>query len=328
MNRNFTNISEYLKVSELRKNRRIIVFLICVMIATAMWFLNALSKVYTTTISFPVKFINPPENRFLADKSTARIDLEVEGQGFTLLRFKMMSYAPLSLDVSEITKNLKAVDGNYTISTRNLITTFEGKLNGELSVTNVTPEVMDIVLDRLETKTVPVVLDIKVDFETQFNLKTPIRTVPDKVKITGPTTVLEKIREVNTKVNISTKLNSDIKQEIDLIHPEKTTISPEKVTLIIQVEKYTEKELKIPIEVLHKPEKASIKLFPSELKVLFTVGLSRFESIKASDFGAYVDYNSIVNNVNILNVTLYKKPEFIQGLRFVPEKVEFLVEKN
>lgn len=328
MNKNFTNISEYLKVSQLRKNRRIIVFLICLLIATALWFLNALSKVYTTTISYPVKFTNPPENRFLADKSTTKLDLEIEGQGFTLLRFKLLSYAPLTLDIKELTKNIKSNSGSYTITTRNLITTLEEKLNDEVSVTNVSPDVLDIVLDSLATKTVPVLLDIKVDFETQFNLKSQIKTIPNKVKITGPATVLDKISEVKTKVNISAKLNSDVKQEIDLIHPEKTTISPEKVNLIIEVEKYTEKELKIPIEILHKPEKARIKLFPSELKLVFTVGLSRFENTKASDFGAYVDYNSIENNINILNVTLYKKPEFIQGIRIVPEKVEFLVETN
>ena len=124
------------------------------------------------------------------------------------------------------------------------------------------------------------------------------------------------------------KLNSSIKQEIELIHPEKTTISPEKVSLIIDVEKYTEKELRVPIEILNKPENAHIKLFPSELKVVFTVGLSRFEKIKISDFGASVDYNSIVKDVNNLSVNLYKKPTFIQDLRFVPEKVEFLIERN
>jgi len=62
--------------------------------------------------------------------------------------------------------------------------------------------------------------------------------------------------------------------------------------------------------------------------VLFTVGLSRFENIKSSDFGASVDFNSIVKDANNLNITLYKKPEFIQGVRFNPEKVEFLIETN
>ena len=328
MNKNFSDISNYLKVVNPRNNKRIVVFLVCLIIATTLWFLNALSKDYSTTISYPVKFFNPPENRFLADKTPAKLELEVDGQGFTLLRFKLLSFAPIKLDIEDITKNMAANTGTYNVTSRNLVANIEDQLNNELSITNIKPEVLVIVLDSLITKTVPVELEINVDFEPQFNLKNPISTNPENVNITGPAILLEKISVIKTKVNIINKLNSTINQEIELIHPDKTSISPDKVTLQIEVEKYTEKELKIPIEILNKPKNKRIKLFPSELKVVFTVGLSRFEKINASDFGASVDYNTIVNDVNNLAINLYNQPEFIQGVRIIPEKVEFLIETN
>jgi len=328
MNKNFTDISDYVKVVKLRNNRRIVVFLVCLAIATALWFLNALGKDYSATVSYPVKFVNPPENQFLANNTPVKLDLKIDGQGFTILRFKMLSFSPITIDIASITKNLESNSGTYKILSKNLMREVSEQLSNEIKITEITPEILEIVLDSLTTKKVPVELDINVDFVPQINLKAPITTIPDKVEITGPTIALEKISAVKTKVNIQNKLDASIRQEIDLIHPEKTTITPEKVTLIIEVEKYTEKELKIPIEIINKPDKTRIKLFPSEVKVLFTVGLSRFEKIKASDFGASVDYNSIVTDVNNLNITLYKKPEFIQGIRYNPEKVEFLIERN
>jgi len=328
MNKNFTDISGYLKISKLRYDRRIIVFLICLVIATALWFLNALGKNYSATITYPVKYINAPKNQFLADITPVKINIEADGQGFTLLRHKLLSFSPITLDVMEITKNLESKSGTYSVLSKNLVGNIAEQLNNDIKITSITPEILEIVLDSLISKTVPVELDINVDFVPQFNLKSAIATNPEKVNITGPTFVLDKISAVKTKVNIINKLEASIRQEIDLIHPGKTTISPGKVTLIIEVEKYTEKELKIPIEIKNKPDKVRIKLFPSEAKVLFTVGLSRFENIKPSDFGASVDYNSIVNDVNNLNITLYKIPEFIQGVRFSPEVVEFLIERN
>ena len=328
MNKNFTDISDYVKVVKLRNNRRIVVFLICLAIATALWFLNALGKDYTTTVSYPVKFTNPPENQFLANNTPVKLDLKIDGQGFTLLRYKLLSFSPIVLDIEQVTKNLESNSGTYKVLSKNLIREVSDQLSSEVRITEISPELLEIVLDSLITKTVPVELDINVDFVPQVNLKSQITTKPDKVKITGPAISLEKISAVKTKVNILNKLDASIQQEIDLIHPERTTISPEKVTLIIEVEKYTEKELKIPIEILNKPDKVRIKLFPSEVKVLFTVGLSRFEKIKPSDFEASVDYNSIVTDMNYLNITLNKKPEFIQGIRFNPEKVEFLIERN
>jgi len=328
MNKNLTDISDYVKVVKLRNNRRIVVFLICLAIATSLWFLNALGKNYSATITYPVKYINAPKNQFLADITPVKIDIEADGQGFTLLRHKLLSFSPITLDIEEITKNLNSKSGTYSVLSKNLIGNIAEQFNNDIKITAVTPEILEIVLDSLISKTVPVELDINVDFVPQFNLKSAIATNPEKVKITGPTFVLDKISAVKTKVNIINKIEASIRQEIDLIHPGKTTISPEKVTLIIEVEKYTEKELKIPIEIKNKPDKVRIKLFPSEVKVLFTVGLSRFESIKPSDFRASVDYNSIVTDVNNLNITLYKKPEFIQGIRFSPEVVEFLIERN
>ena len=328
MNTNISRVSAYFNVGRIRNNNRIVVFLVCLSIATTLWFLNALSKNYSAEISYPVKFINSPENRFMAEKTPTKLDLEIEGQGFTLLRLRMLPLTPVKIDVENITRNLDSNSGTYKITSSNLTPQISAQINNEIKITKIYPEVLSIVLDSLATKTIPVELEVNINFEPQYNLKSPVSTIPQEVKITGPAILLRKISVVKTKVNIMNKLSSSIKQEIELIHPEKTTISPEKVNLMIEVEKYTEKELKIPIEILHKPENAQIKLFPSEIKVVFTVGLSRFENIKISDFGATVDYNSIVKDVNNLTVNLYKKPTFIQDLRFVPERVEFLIERN
>lgn len=328
MNNSISNLLDFFKLGKIRNNNRIVVFLVCLSFATTFWFFNALSKNYTTTVSYPVKFTNPPANRFLAEKTPEKLELEINGQGFALLRDKLFSFAPIKLDIEDITKDMDPNSGVYNVTSRNLISGITDQLNDEIKVSNIYPETLTIVLDSLITKTVPVELDVNIDFEPQFNLKSPVSTTPYEVKITGPAILLNKISVVKTKVNIANKLNSSVSQEIELLHPDKTTISPEKVSLFIDVEEYTEKEIRIPIEILHKPEKARIKLFPSELKVVFNVGLSRFENIKPSDFGASIDCDSIVKDANNLTINLYKKPEFIQSVRFVPEKVEFLIETN
>lgn len=328
MKKKFSDFSKYLNVVDLRNNKRIVVFLICLLFATTLWFLNALSKDYSATISYPVKFENPPKNRFLAGEITDKLELNVDGQGFTLLRHKLLSYTSLKFDIEEITRNMVSNTNIYRVTSRNLISRIEDQLRNELSVTQVSPEILLIILDSLSTKTIPVQLDINVDYEPQYYLKSPISTSPDSVDITGPTIILDNFFTLRTKVNITNKLNASINQEIELIHPDKTTISPSKVLLGIDVEKFTEKELKIPVEILNKPENANIKLFPSELKVVFTVGLSRFESISESDFGASVDYNSIDKDASNLEINLYKVPDFIQGTRMIPERVEFLIETN
>ncbi len=86
MNKNLSQIKGYFKIEKLRNDKQVIVFLVCLFIATTLWFLNALSKDYTTIVSYPVKYINPPKNQFLANKPPSKFDLKVEAHGFTLLR--------------------------------------------------------------------------------------------------------------------------------------------------------------------------------------------------------------------------------------------------
>jgi len=316
------------EIRKLRNNKRVVVFLICLFISTVLWFLNALGKNYNTIISYPVRFVNPPENRFLGGTPLSELQLSVEGKGFILLQHKLLTFSPVEIDISEMIKNNVPVSGVYSIQAQNLRNSISDEISSDLDLLVIRPETIEIILDSLTTKTVPVEIDLDVEFAAQMHLKNKIVTNPNSIEISGPAIILEQISSVKTKVNIVNQLQNSIDQEIDLIYPEKTTIVPEKVMIHIEVEKYTEKELNVPVEILNKPPGVDLKLFPSEIKLLCNVGLSRFDQIKSSDFGIAVDYKSITADVNSLLITIYKQPEFIQHIRLNPERVEFLIETN
>ena len=329
MNKNLSQIKGYFKIEKLRNDKQAIVFLVCLLIASTLWLLNALSKDYTSIVSYPVKFINPPKNQFLANNPPTELDLKVEAHGFTLLRHKLsLSFSPIVLNLTNITRNLEPESGIYRVYSSSLIRRISDQVSNEISISEIQPESFEIVLDSLKTKMVPVKIDIVTEFKPEFNFKSPISAIPNKVKITGPSAGLDTINSIRTKVKTFTKIDADIIKEVDLLEPAGITVTPKKVELKIEVEKFTEKELNIPIRVLNQPENVNVKLFPSELKVLFTVGLSEFEHITSADFLASVDYNSIETGSEYLNVTIDKKPPLNQLIRFSPEKVEFLVETN
>ena len=95
-----SEITGYFKIERLKNDKQIVVFLVCLLIATALWFLNALSKDYSTTISYPVKFVNPPSNQFVSNKLPQKFELQVEAHGFTLLRHKLsLSFSPIVINL-------------------------------------------------------------------------------------------------------------------------------------------------------------------------------------------------------------------------------------
>ena len=52
------NLQQIQQFKEKYLNRNIVSYLICVVIASILWFLNTLSKDYLTEITYPVKYTN------------------------------------------------------------------------------------------------------------------------------------------------------------------------------------------------------------------------------------------------------------------------------
>jgi hypothetical protein len=329
MKKNLSEISDYFQVEKLRNDKRIVVFTICLLIATVLWFLNALSKDYSTEIAYPVKFINPPRNQFVSGEIPSKLELKVEAHGFILLRHKLsLSFSPLVLNISDITKDLTSVSGTYTIQTSMLINRISNQMSKEITIEGIQPDYILIKLDSMATKSVLVSPSVQLDFKPQFKLKDKIGVNPEKVTIKGPAALLDTLNVLYTELRVFEKLEADIERVVSIEHPANTEITPGKITLKIPVEKSTEKELKIPVLIKNKPDGLTIKFFPSEIKVTFLVGLSEFGKITSSQFTAVIDYNDINSETTNIKVNIENKPANIELIRISPETVEFLIETD
>ena len=329
MKKNLKKISGFFKVEKLRNDKRVIVFAVCFLIATILWFLNALSKDYSTTISYPVKYVSAPANQFLANEPPSKLDLKIDAHGFTLLRYKLsLSFSPIILNLTTITNNLNMEPAGFMVNTSNLVRRISDQISSEISIVSIEPAYLRIILDSLLTKSVPVKPSYELEFKPQFDLKAQVSISPKQVKITGPAMVLDTIFFLRTKEETFDKLDSEITKSMEILYPENTNITPKKVTIQIPVEKFTEKKLNVPIQIQNMPENVNVKLFPSEIKLTFLVGLSEFEDITSANFQVYVDYETINSSNENLNIFIDKKPAFVEIQRFTPESVEYLIEIN
>ena len=329
MNKNISKLPTYFKLEKIRNDKRVVVYLVCVLIATILWFLNALSKDYSTLVSYPVKYMSPPSHQFLANQPPSKLELKVEAHGFTLLRYKLsLSFSPIVLNLNNITKDIQPQNGTYEIQSSGLLRRIRNQISNEITILEIHPDVILIKLDSLRSKTVPVKADVEIAFQPQFNLKDPISLTPNKINITGPSSILDTILSLSTEKVTYKAVEQNVEKNVRILHPLKTDINPEKILLKIDVEKYTEKEIKIPVLVRNKPDNVNIKLFPSEVKVTCLVGLSEFENLTANDFKAVVDFDNTNGDTKNLNVKIEQRSSFIQLVRFTPESVEYLIETN
>ncbi|MFC2132249.1 hypothetical protein ACFLRG_00470, partial [Bacteroidota bacterium] len=147
--------------------------------------------------------------------------------------------------------------------------------------------------------------------------------------ITGPDVNIDTINFVSTEYYEIKKLRKAFNRNLSIVKPhDKVILSHDKVNVNIAVEKFTERELNIPIEAENLPDSLSLRTFPGNLKLKFHVVLSEYEKYEATHFRAVVDYNSIEQNLNNkLRVKIVKSPDNIYLVSYSPTNVEYIIEK-
>ena len=90
----------------------------------------------------------------------------------------------------------------------------------------------------------------------------------------------------------------------------------------MEVEKYTEMDIEVPIQV---PDNMRVRFFPETMSVKCLVAMKDYASIVADDFVAAVDKQQLKALQPLLDVHLVTWPQSVQVLNTQPDKVEYLI---
>lgn len=331
-NLDFQKLKGYFNKEKITSNKKLLVYLFFVGLSTIFWFLNALSKEYTTSINYPVYYINFPENKVLTNDLPKKLSLRVNAYGFDLLRYKL-STAFLSnpFDVNKYTNN--RIEGsslnNYTLLTSNIKERIEKELSTGIRLEAISPDTIRFQFSPILEKKVPVVLDLKLNYEQQFMKGGAILPEFDSILVKGPQSLIDSIHIAKTELLELLGLKKDTKKEVDFEKIEGVSFSPKKLTVNIPVERFTEANKNVSIKVDNLPDSVLLRLFPGDVKLSYFVGMNKYENITEDHFDVRVDYlEAIQGDGNKLKVELKRSPDFVSNVRYYPQTVTFLIEKR
>lgn len=311
-------------------NKDLLVFLLFVVLATALWFLNALRKEYTTTVSYPIRYSQFPDDFILLGKPMNSLELKIKSHGYTVLPYHMGKILdPEELNVSSF-KRIKSGDtyGAF-LSTRDLLKSFSDKLINGVELLQIYPDTLFVYFEKKERKKVPVRFNSKLSFEPQFYQFGEISIQPDSIEVSGPESVIDSLDFVYTELKTFEGLNDSLVRNVSVEGLENVEMKPSRVVVSIPVEPFTQKNITISINDMNVPDSLKLKTFPSEVSVSFTVAVSQFNKISSDDFATIVDYDtkSTSSLPDRLKVKLLNVPDGIKDVNYTPLFVECLFEK-
>ncbi len=328
----FKHIPGLISREKLMPNKRLGVFFIFIGIATLIWFLWTLEKEYTTIISNPVGFVDLPNDLVLINDLPEKIQMEVTGRGFAILRHNW------DIKKNRLKVNFKVIypgkidalnNNNITISLQPVKNRLTNQLNN-IHVNSIIPDTISFKFSTMIKKKVPVKADLDLQIEKQYMVKGGIIITPDSVEISGPSAILDTIPQIMTAQLKLKKVDGNIQRNLSLLQiHDKVSFTNKRVLVEIPVEQYTEKSMEVPVFAFNVPDSMLMKVFPASVKLTFRVIVSEFENIQAENFNLGVYYDQISGkSPSKLTIQLLDYPDFIENIKINPETVAYILENK
>jgi YbbR domain-containing protein len=311
-----------------KPGKRFYVFLVCLLIATFFWVLNALTKEYSLTISVPVEYAGVPDEKVIVNTPPKAVSFRVRGEGFNLLGVsKKNEFEPVTVDLRNYATfgddevERKVVDAG---SIRNLV---NDELGDYLDIDQLSADSIQILIEERMAKKVPVELDLNVTVNEQYTFQSDPFSSPDSVVAKGPKSEVMELSNVFTKRLELEDLETSVNEDLPIVGPSgKIKFDPANVKVTVPVEQLTQGSTKVKIETINLPDSLTLSTYPRVVKVNFKTGLSHFDSIDEKQFKAQVDYSSVLKNQPPkLYVNVTSKNDHVKVISYSPENVEYII---
>jgi hypothetical protein len=322
--RNFRNLFQEKKV---RFDKRILIFFFFLLLSAFIWLLNTLDKEYIAELNFPVSYYNFPENRIEVKDLPEYFTLRVEASGYLLLKHKIgKSLYPLQIDISNYLPEVLLKDTvGFTIKSSNFREEIENQLSQQIKVINIKPESVSFLFSRKVSKIIPIKPHIGYTLGQQYIVKGKLNMLPASVVVSGPVNVLDTLTFIPTQYRELGTISGLTNEKLKLQPIKNLSFSVNNVLLHVEVEKYTESSIKVPVSAINLPDSIILQLIPDIIMVDYCTGLSNFNNIKPAQFNVVVDYNELKkSNTSKFSILVKNSPSQAFNIKLFPRTVDFV----
>ncbi len=299
-------------------------FLFFLVFTSVLWLFIQFSKNYTQEVVVDIQYTNLPDNRVLNDNSDQTLKLTLNGNGFRLINH-IWSNPKIQFDIANA---IETTNRDYYFYTKEANQTLKNKLKFKGRILSIQKDTLHVKLDINLEKKVPVRISKEIEYAPGYGSDKGVVLSPDSIMISGPESIVDTILFIVTENLELNGLNNDFRTvlpiKIDNLPP-KIEAVPKEIEASITVSKFTEGSQEVPITLVNVPEDRVIKIFPKEVKVVYRVGLDKYNEINIRDFKVIADYKKVSEDSPFLILELVDMPESIHDVRLQDKQVQFVI---
>jgi hypothetical protein len=302
-----------------------LVFFICILLAASFWFFIKLADIYPVSYTLKVKYHHVPSGRLITSLEDSTVTIHFKSNGYNLLDL-MLHHQLDTLHVDLVQCDIrKESNKEFSVTTASLRESTAQLLGVNDRDLEFSKPALKFFMEKLHRKRMALKAQLDLHFKSQYQLYS-YKIVPSTVTVYGPRQILDTLKTLFTARVHLEELAGDrkVKALVKNPYPQKLSFHPSSVVVQLEVEKYTEQEVKIPVDV--SGIKPPIRTFPNTVTVRFNIFVRDYEKVHPSQFKVVPHIRNInLRKVKTLPLDLVAQPKIIRNPRIVPATVEFII---
>jgi hypothetical protein len=289
------------------------VFLVCLVGATGLWFINALTKDRSEVISYPIEFIYDREQYVELKPLPSTIRIGVKGSGWQILRkIFRVRVKPVQYVLDNQTQPLK----RYLLAAQ--LRRDVASMLKEVRLEEILNDTIPIVMDKKASRVIEIALDsTNIPLAKGYRVRQNIQIEPKKITFTGPEKMIQALPspfylavqglviaddfEKMLRIVIPADTHSLIKKNFDevLVKFAVETFSQQKHTTIVQLKNFPPQS------------KFFLKNEHRLLEINYSFAKENTSKIRLQDFKVVADFATFSPQDSSVALTLAGKPEWV-----------------
>lgn len=300
--------------------RDILTFLLFVALAAMIWYGHAMQSVRNTHVPVLIQYTGKPGTIGLEGKGLPdTVLIEVRDAG---ARLNAYHREPLHLTI-DLHAYIHGEKGTIHIPSDALRRSISDLLQGTSSLIETSPSEIICPYFTEQEKSIPIAFAGEILPAAEYQMVEQPLIRPLKTKLYGKEEQLVSIDTLFTEPVVLQDLCDTTQVRIALAVPQGMRAETDSIRMRIVTERFTEKKMIVPLQVVGAPEGYTIRLFPSEVEVNVRVGMSHFAQVQASDIRAVCTY--LPERKDKLDVEIRYSNPYITAAWAFPGVVEFLL---
>jgi hypothetical protein len=306
------------------KNSKLKAFFFFLLLTTLFWVLTKFSNNFIAPIVAKINYTNIPNTTLLTENNLKELSFDISANGFEFIFYKLRK-PTIEINVDSYYKENQK---NVILSKEELTKLISIQLDKDV-VKNPSVDKLQINLDGIISKKIPVKGNIKFSYKNGFRPIDSLKFKPDSVTISGPSKFIDTINFISTKQVSENEIDTSfsISTGLALFKNKKVTVSPKEVEVSIKVEEFSQKEMTLNIMTVNVPPNITIKLIPKVVTISFNVSISDFQNITKNDFTLVCNYDERNKDENFMTPKLVKQPKGVFDIEFDTKKIDYLIFK-